>query len=343
MRICHVIWSLMTGGTETMLADIMNEQIKEHEVHCLIINDKVDENVLRRITLKVNIMTFKRSSKPWDVLPFVRLNIALHHIKPSVIHVHGDRTAKVIWPKHVPIVRTLHSTLGNGKESKQYAKICCISEAVRQYSLSQGYDGTVVYNGIKPDLISPRPSNTQRHTPLRIVQVGRIEEIKGQQVLIEAAHLLAQKGFRDVSIDLIGDGSNRKNIEQLAARYELSDQICFLGMKDRDYIYSHLKDYDLFVMSSLSEGFGLTLAEAMIAGLPVITCNLEGPMEVIDYGTHGLNFASGDAQSLADTITDFIEGRQTVDTAQARQYAIRNFSIQYTAAKYIEIYKEIIR
>lgn len=343
MKICHVIWSLMTGGTETMLADIMNEQVKEHEVHCLIINDKVDDNVLKRINLHINIMMFKRSSKPWDVLPFVRLNIALHHIKPDVIHVHGDRTAKVIVPKHVPIVRTLHSTLGNGKESGLYAKICCISEAVRKYSLSQGYDGTVVYNGIRPELISPRLSNSQRHTPLRIVQVGRIEEVKGQQVLVEAAHLLAQEGHKDVSIDFIGDGSNRKEIEQMAVRYELSPQIRFLGMKDRDYIYSHLKNYDLFVMSSLSEGFGLTLAEAMAAGLPVITCNLEGPMEVIDHGTHGLSFTSGDSQSLADTITDFIEGRQTVDTAKARQFAIDNFSIQKTATKYIEIYKAVMK
>ena len=342
MKICHITWALMTGGTETMLVDIMNEQVKEHDVCCIVINDNVSKSVVANIDTQVQIYYLGRKSQPWDVWPFIKLNQLIYKVKPNIIHVHSDKTSRLILTRSIPIIRTLHSTLGNGKESGRYAKICCISEAVRQYSLGQGFDGIVVYNGVKTDNILRKECYTKDASPIRIVQVGRLEKLKGQHLLIEAIRNLKDNGIEDLFVDFIGDGSQKEILLMQIKEAGLEDRIKLLGMKDRSYIYSHLKDYDLFVQPSLSEGFGLTIAEAMIAGVPVICSQLEGPMEVIGHGEYGLSFDSGNVESLIKALQEFKESPSIINVKDAQNFALMNFNITTTASKYIEIYKSIM-
>lgn len=332
----------MTGGTETMLVDIMNEQVKEHDVCCIVINNNVSKSVAANIDTRVQTFYLGRKSKPWDVWPFVKLNRLIYKIKPNVIHVHGDRTSRLILTRRIPIIRTLHSTLGNGRESGRYARICCISEAVRQYSLSQGFDGIVVYNGVKSDNILRKESYKIETSPIHIVQVGRLEKLKGQHLLIEAIRNLKKLGINNLFVDFIGDGSQKEILQKQIKEAELEDRIRLLGIKSRHYIYNHLKDYDLFVQPSLSEGFGLTIAEAMIAGVPVICSNLEGPLEVINYGKYGMSFESGKAKSLAETLQKYSVSPHQIDVKAAQKFALLHFDIKTTVAQYIDIYKSVM-
>ena len=342
MNIVHVIWSLGTGGTESMLADIVNEQVKTNRVSVIIVNDLISEDILKRIDKKCQIYFCNRKTGSKNPLPLIKFNLLLWKLSPQIIHSHMDNLGRFIKLRRVAkVVRTIHCAMGDGHDNKYYDKLYAISEGVQKYTLKQGYESTVVYNGIRTELISAKSNESLCAKPIRIVNVGRLQEVKGQHILIEAAQKLIDMGYKDFSIDLIGDGENRATLEVLVEKLGLKTYVNFLGKHDRNYIYSNLKNYDLYIQPSLSEGFGLTLSEAMTAGVPVVTSDQEGPLEVIGHGKHGLYFKTGDALDLAKKIIYFIENPSCIDTSSARNFIMDNFDIKNTASRYIEEYHKL--
>lgn len=126
----------------------------------------------------------------------------------------------------------------------------------------------------------------------------------------------------------------------------LSNHIHLLGNKDRNWVYEHLAYYDLFIHPSRREGFGLSLAEAMAAGLPVIASNCDGPLEILDQGRYGMLFENGNAGQLAEAIETMItrihSGEAQTLAKQAREHCIENYSIARTATQYLELYQTLI-
>ena len=149
-------------------------------------------------------------------------------------------------------------------------------------TLGQGFDSKVIYNGIHFDQVATSPHAMGQ--TCHIVNVGRLQNDKGQKVLVEAAKILKKQGDIHFTIDFIGGGENETSLKELVNAYNLNDEIHFLGFKSREYVYENLCQYDLYVQPSIFEGFGLTLAEAIAAEVPVITSDLEGPVEVIAGG-----------------------------------------------------------
>lgn len=344
MKIVHVIWGLTIGGTESMLCDIVNGQIERgNNVSIIVVNNTIDERITNRISSKCTIYKCNRSLHSKNPLPILRLNILLLRLKPEIIHCHMDNLGKFIKVKgQAKMVRTIHSNMSSSIDFNCYDKLFSISKSVWKRTMSQGYDSDIVYNGIHTEYIKVRTS-LSFHSPIRIINVGRLEEIKGQQILVQAANILKSKGIKDFTIDFIGDGSNHKDLEALINELKLSNQIRLLGFKDRAYVYNLLCDYDIYVQPSLFEGFGLSLAEAMAAKLPVITSNLEGPMEVIDEGRYGIPFKSGDANDLADKLESIIKGSLKIDTESSYKYVINNFGINNTVDKYLSEYDDLLK
>jgi glycosyltransferase involved in cell wall biosynthesis len=170
--------------------------------------------------------------------------------------------------------------------------------------------------------------------------------MKGQRILIEAFNLLVnQRNYGGLlSLDLIGDGESKDELVALTKQYGLENYIRFLGSQTREMFYPKLRDYDLFVLPSVSEGFGLTLAEACAARIPVITCDLEGPMEVIANGRYGCSFEAGNANSLADALINYIEQETNVEQVEAAYNYVRShFDVRTTASEYIKQYEQVIQ
>ena len=344
MKIIHALWSLGTGGTESMLADIVNEQVKEHDVYIIIVNDIHSLPILNRINPKCKIIRCYRKRGSKSPIPLLKFNYYLWKIHADVIHIHMDNLGKYLWFTHgAKKVRTIHCAFGTSNDYKHYDRLFSISEGVRQFTLEQGFESTVIYNGIHPEQIKFREKSNQIGNITQIVNVGRLQQIKGQQLLVEAAHKLILLGHKNFRIDLIGDGENREALEKLIVDYHLERYIRLLGMKSRDFIYKNLCNYDIYVQPSLSEGFGLTLAEAMAAGVPVITSDQKGPMEVIGYGRFGTIFETNNSDSLAAVLQDKIMHINNCCTNGARQFVIHNFDIKITANRYIQEYLKILQ
>lgn len=343
MRVVHLIWSLSTGGVETMLVDIINEQVKHALVSLIVMNDSVDSELIRNLDKKCNVLCCRRKVGTKNPIPVIKLNYWLFKIKPDIIHVHGGGLGKVsFYPS--PKVFTIHNAHSESSEYKNYKALYSISKAVQEYTRGQGFESVVVENGIRVKDISVRKDNSAGKT-MRIVQIGRLyHPHKGQHILIEAMNLIVNEmKVYNISVDFIGDGSSYDYLVELVRKYHLEEYVHFLGGHTRKFIYDNLCNYDLLIQPSISEGFGLTVAEAMVAGVPVLVSNVPGTMEVIGQGEYGKYFETDNPRSLADSILQIkTDGCIRNHLTAARDYAISNFDISLTAKTYLAEYKRIL-
>lgn len=345
MRIVHVTWSLGIGGIETMLVNIANAQANlGADVTIVIINDQVNEQLKRTISPNVNCFFLGRKSGSRSLLPVLKLNRILWQKHPDVIHCHLETVITIIAkPFRKRCCLTKHSTGSQGVPSAdilaKYYKVFAISNSVKQYLWELcKVEAVVVENGIIPENFEKRqyhPLDSKR--PVKIVMVGRLlTAVKGQNVLIRALSKLKD----NVTIDIIGDGPDKEQLQSLVNELSLSDKVCFLGAKTQQELYRQLKDYDIYVMASNVEGFGLTVAEAMAAKLPVIVTDIEGPKEIVRNGKYGHLFKVGDSDDCARAISEVIGNYDTEKALdEVYRYVCENYSVNKTAKEYIENYK----
>lgn len=130
-----------------------------------------------------------------------------------------------------------------------------------------------------------------------VVGVGRLERQKGFDLLIKAFQMIVDR-HPDWRLVIWGEGSQREVLEELVRRAGLENRIAFPGVSTRPV--SWLEQADLFAMSSRHEGFGNVLAEAMLAGLPVISFDCDfGPRDIVQHGIDGLLVAPDNPDELA--------------------------------------------
>lgn len=152
-----------------------------------------------------------------------------------------------------------------------------------------------------------------------------------------------EKNIHNIFVDFIGDGPSYDYLEKLVSKYHIEEYVHFLGGQTRKYIYDKLCNYDLLVQPSISEGFGLTVAEAMAACVPVLVSDVPGTMEVIGKDLYGSHFETENYRKLAECILQIQKEPFNIDQLQkARSYAIANFDISHTAKTYLNEYKRIL-
>ncbi len=154
----------------------------------------------------------------------------------------------------------------------------------------------------------------------RIVTVGRLEEVKGHKYLIEAFAKIKDKNWE---LSIVGDGSLRNDLENLAKSLGVVDKIIFHG---------HLTDFRLqmseaqvFVLPSLKEGFPNALIEAMSVPLACIASDtFGGHHEIIEDGVNGLLVEPGNVYELTRALETLVENRQLREKFKIHAYEIRN-------------------
>lgn len=160
----------------------------------------------------------------------------------------------------------------------------------------------------------------RRAEPPRVVSYGRLHANKGFDRLIEAAALLRGRG-RPLRLTIGGEGPERSTLEALAAR--LGEPLECRGWIDPPRF---LAEADLFVLSSRVEPFGLVVAEAMAAGVPVVATAIDGPRDILADGRFGVLAAPDDAAALADAIATALDDPTRADRARAaRDHALATY------------------
>ena len=326
-----------------MLIDIVAKQVSYAQISVFVINDRIDTGLLCKLEKYCKVVLCKRQPGSHNPMDIIRINYYLYKFKPDIIHFHYTGLINLLITP-IPKVITIHNVHSSPEEFGRYNAIYAISQAVKDNIASYGYKSILVENG--GDLSSILKSDRQHAGSLyRILQVGRLfHHHKGQHILIEALNILVHdKEFQNIQVDFIGTGESLEYLSSLVCKYNLQAFVNFLGGKPREYIYNHLRDYDLSIQPSISEGFGLAVAESMAACIPVVVSDIPGTMEVIDNGKYGYYFKSEDPHSLADSIVNVYAQRPDPQFLNdAREYAVTHYDVSITAQSYLDEYKKVI-
>lgn len=344
MKIAHIHWSLGTGGIETMLPDIVSEQAKTNEVALIIVNDWVEKSILAKVDKRVKVVLLNRHAGSKNPLPFIKLNLFLMRFRPDIIHTHAYQEIKLVFYPFGKRVRTIHNTHNYCDEYPKYDKLIAISKAVQDFTANQGFDSVLAENGIPVKQIQTHKLSPFADGRLHFIQVSRLDvEQKGQDILIKALDLVKHRfGYDNFVMHFVGIGGGKSLLKKLAHDLHLETEIIFEGLKDQTWVYENLCNYDLFIQPSRYEGFGLTVAEAIAAKVPVLVSNIEGPLEIIDGGRLGLSFENKNVESCANKIAKFIEqGKNEAQVEEAYQFVSQHYDVSFTAQKYIEVYLSI--
>ena len=193
--------------------------------------------------------------------------------------------------------------------------VVAISEYNRRIILNEAGDQyaekvRVIHCGVNSDDFGSdqcRERESDESAPMKVFCIGTLHEVKGQGFLIEAVQK-AKAGGVALTLHLVGDGPDRKVLEQQAAAAGLTDAVIFEGRRDRHEIIQMLQTADVLVAPSVPtadgrrEGIPVVLMEAMAAGVPVVASRLSGIPELVKHEITGLLTEPGDANGIADAI-----------------------------------------
>jgi glycosyltransferase involved in cell wall biosynthesis len=303
---------------------------------------------------------------PYSLLwpgPLIR---TIRDIAPDVVHMHSGVWYKVsLAARKAGVPRLLFTEHGRAQEDRWLARaldrraaartdvVVAVSDAVAK-RLADGIVSprtrmVVVENGVDTDLHCPRVDTGLLRRELGLTpdvpiigSVGRLEQIKGYDVMIEAFALLRQGWAAGPPPVLVigGDGSERTRCTEIAASRGLGDSVVLLGW--RDDIHDLHSAFTLFTMSSRSEGTSVSLLEAMSAGLcPVIT-DVGGNAVVLGPVLQHRLVPTESPRALAEAWTVALTDREARrnDGEKARRRVQERFSLERMVRSYEELYRE---
>src|SRR5580765_8456719 len=250
----------------------------------------------------------------------------IKRLAPDVIHAHdphgvamasfalslGSSSAKDgRTPALVASRRVDFHLKGNSLSRWKYRQVDCFitaSEAIRRILLSDGVaaaQAVTVHEGIDIEHVAAAPPVNVHETfflPHRAPVVGNVAALvphKGQRYLIEAAHLVVQQ-VPDARFVILGEGELREHLEKQVKDHHLEKHVLLPGF--RTDVLGCLKTFDLFVMSSVTEGLGTSLLDAMACARPIVATRAGGIPEIVEDVVNGLLVPARDHHALAEAI-----------------------------------------
>lgn len=207
----------------------------------------------------------------------------------------------------------------------------------------------VIYNGIEmPNFLSKEDSinflSTHLQTNLKdkkiIGQIAELHPIKSQETTIDVALRITQK-HQDVIFILIGDGQEKQKLQKQVSDLELDNKVFFTGLIDN--ASQHIKAFDILCLTSKSEAMPLTILEAGLACVPIISSRVGGISEIIKDNETGFLFESQDTNKFESVIEHVlsltsVEKDKITNTLFASLK--KNFLIEHMTDKTIEMYKK---
>ncbi len=252
-------------------------------------------------------------------------------------HSTNKRAKKIAWVHcDMKANHWTESLFKPGIEAKLYARfndIITVSETARK-SFSEVFPGITASNVhvlLNPvdaahvlRLASEPFSGNMSKNNLRLVAVGRLTPVKAFDRLVRIVSKLRQKAY-EVELWIAGAGEERLKLEALIKDLDLEPYVKLLGFRQNPYKY--MAQCDLFVCSSLSEGYSTAVTEALILGLPVVTTDCSGMRELLDKGPCGI-ITENNEEALLEAIENVLDNPDKLAglTRKAKDRS-RDFSI----------------
>lgn len=216
-------------------------------------------------------------------------------------------------------------------------KVAAINERMRVRLEERGGNVASVYN---PVIVSDTPNGPRETPPKRLLFVAQLTGRKNQVLLLEALSRMGPAA-KDLHVDLLGDGDTRADLEARAAvlKKETGAQVHIAGFVADPEPY--FRNADLYVSPALSEGQPVAVLEALGYGLPCLLSDIPGHA-LQDAPEGAVEMFDLNAQALADALTRITSMPPRATTEEIADWGRRSFSPQSIAARYLELYDEVI-
>lgn len=364
VAVTHLVENLERGGLERVVIDLVGAQLElgyRCQVVCLFEQGALAQELVSR-GVPVEACGKRTGADPRAVLR-ARGHLRRHrssvlHTHNMAAHYHGIAAAIGLGVRRRINTRHGMGSIGApGRRDWLFARtmrvtdaVVTVCEAARRDLLARGIAPgklVVVPNGIRVEAFTPASDDARARLAARLGLradsrlvgfVGRLNPAKDPATLIRAFARAA--GDRpEAALVLTGDGPLRGALEEVARATGLANRIVFLG--DRGDVRELLPAFELFALSSLTEGYSIALLEACASALPIVATAVGGNAEIVSEGVNGMLVPAGDegrfAEALGTLLADPARSRRM--GAAGREWVLEHGSLRRMAADYARLYE----
>ena len=330
MKVLNLLASGRSGGIETLCNNIDKYGNIDNFWVFLFDGGKIADEMNTRNPNKVYILKYNK----YKLFKFIRkITDICKKNKIDIINIHHGGTycnllftALKKYNKDIKFVRTLHSCYEDkynlsknfisnklnlyylNKALQESDLIVCVSKAVMKTYENKfnirNKKRVVIYNGI--DNIFLKDSNREYDSNRKnhLIYVGRIEKVKGIDILIDAFSIL-YKNHKEIDLTIVGTGSQYETLKEKCKYLKINDKVFFIGEKTS--VKDYLDKSEIFIYPSIwEEAFGISVVEAMARDCIPITFNKGGLLEIITNNKNGFLVNEVSIDKLANTIEEVI-------------------------------------
>jgi glycosyltransferase involved in cell wall biosynthesis len=345
----------------------------------LMPNDEVESHIIFLNHDKETLSEFEKACKTTHGLDFSSsfLRGLFHYfqtirdISPDIIHAHSFQP--YVWgtlfhARKAEIVSTIHNDYPYFKENKiksifkktiqkklielNKTNVVAVSNKIYNLLSEIGIPSSSLYlieNGVplpkhkltdkQLDKIKQEIGKDEKN--ILILSLGRLDKQKGFNILLHAFQEISKR-YKNIKLAILGDGPEKVNLLELTDKLGINQKVNFIGFKSNPEHY--LAIADIYICSSVYEGFSLAVAEAMTFELPTVATEVGAIPDMIEHGVSGLLIEPNNSKAISDAVDVLLSGRYDFKTMgeKARKTIIERYDIGNTANSYLKLYNGIL-
>lgn len=361
MTILHVSTAISWRGGEQQVAYLLLE-LKKREIDQIVLCP--ENSVLAHFCAQNEIPVahfHKRSG--FDLLLALKITQLCRKYKKPVIHAHDSHahTATVLsgllWMNKTPVVihrrvsfKLKKSLLSQFKYTYHHIKhIICVSQSVKEI-IDQQYTNalksSVIYDAIDQKKFENIPAqnylcNTYNIEKQHII-IGNISALTTEKDLytfIDTAEILLKEN-QNFHFFILGEGKEREKIQAYIEHKALQGKVILTGFIHNPYLI--LPEFDVFLFTSINEGLGTSILDAMACKVAVVATRAGGIPEIVKHNITGLCVEPKNASKLAEAVNQLITDQSLNDTLIQNAFEmLKDFSVSEMCEKTLEVYYKI--
>lgn len=244
---------------------------------------------------------------------------------PYVVHAHSENIMlNTAYESYVtPIMNSASSYMAVNKDIKKI-----VEDKIKK-------ECHLVPNFIDCSKFSLR----EKHDDFILVNISNFYKVKALDILLKALDIVVNKrNYKNIKLKIVGTGEYKYFYESICKSLNLTNNVEFMGYVPNDEIPNVLKKSDVLCVSSTFETFCIPIVEAFASGLPVITTDCVGPLEIVNE-LNSIVTPINDIEKYADSIIKMYKNYKKYKSSEIRDYALKNYDKKVICKKIINVLK----
>jgi glycosyltransferase involved in cell wall biosynthesis len=349
MKVMHIITRMIVGGAQENTLFNCMDLIRDYGDQVILVTGPslgaegklLSQTDTTGLEIEYQPSLIRAIQPVADTKALLAIKRSIQTWKPDVVHTHSAKAGMIgreaAWKSNVPcVIHTVHGAPFHPYQNfasrwfyiqceRWAAKRChhmisvanAMTELMVSAQVAPANKFTTIYSGmdVDPFLSSDATRHEMRHqlgfrdTDVVVGKIARLFHLKGHEYVIQAAKEVCA-AQPDVKFLFVGDGILRAQMERDIAQLGLSDRFVFAGLVPPDQVAKYVGAMDILVHASLREGLARALPQALIAGKPAISFDVDGAKEVVINDETGCLIPPKDTQALAQAMTMLARNRE---------------------------------